>query len=201
MISQNQYRFKPGDSCINQLLSITHEICKSFDSCLDVKAVFLEILKTFDKVWHQDLLYKLNQNGISGNLMETFTEFSKERKQRVVLNRQNSSLANVEARVPQGSILGPLLFLIYINDLPDTLSANVKLLADDNFLYSAVGNITTSPSDLSYDLNKVKELAVEWKMNVNPESSKQAQEVAFTRMLQEIDYSSPLPHFMLVTAP
>ena len=85
-ISQNQSGFKPGDSCINQLLAITNKICKSFDACLDVRAVFLDISKAFNKVWHQDRLHKLKQNGISGNLLETLTDFLKDRKQRVVLN-------------------------------------------------------------------------------------------------------------------
>ena len=89
LISQNQSGFKPGDS--NQLLAITYEIYKSFDACLDVRAVFLDISKAFDKVWHQGLLYKLKQNGISGNLQETLTGFLKDRKQRVVLHGQNSS--------------------------------------------------------------------------------------------------------------
>ena len=78
LISQNQSGFIPGDSCINQLLAITHEIYKSFDACLDVRAVFLDISKAFDKVWHQDLLYESKQNGISGNLMETLTDFLKD---------------------------------------------------------------------------------------------------------------------------
>ena len=137
LISQNQSGFIPGDSCINQLLAITHEIYKSFDACLDVRAVFLDISKAFDKVWHQGLLYKLKQNGISGNLLETLTDFLKDRrKQRVILNGQNSSWENIEVGVPQGSILGLLLFLIYINDLPDNLSTNAKLFADDTSLFS-----------------------------------------------------------------
>ena len=77
LTSQNQSSFKPGDSYINQLLTIAHEIYKSFDACLDVRTVFLDISKTFDKVWHQGLLYKLKQNGISGNLLETLTHFLK----------------------------------------------------------------------------------------------------------------------------
>ena len=97
--------------------------------------MFLNISKAFDKVWHQGLLYKLKQNGISGNLLETLTEFLKDRKQRIVWNEQTSSWANVEAGVPQGSILGPLLFLIYINDLPNNLSTNVKLFADDSYCF------------------------------------------------------------------
>ena len=71
LISQNQSGFRPGHSCINQLLAIPHEIYKSFDACLDVRAVLLDISKSFDKAWHQGLLYKLKQNGISGNLLET----------------------------------------------------------------------------------------------------------------------------------
>ena len=113
-------------------------------------------------------------------MLETLTDFLKDRKQRVVLNGQNSSWANVEAGVPQGSILGPLLFLIYINDLPDNLSTNVKLFVDDTSLFSVVHDITTSSCDLNYDLSRVKEWAFQWKMSFNHEPSKQAEEVIFT---------------------
>ena len=92
----------------------------------------------------------MKQNGISGNLLETLADFLKDRKQRVVLNGQNSSWVNIEAGVPQGSITGPLLFLININDLPDNQSTNVKLFADDSSLFSVVHDIATS-SDLNYD--------------------------------------------------
>ena len=194
LISQNQSGFKQGDSCINQLLAITNEIYKSFDVCLDVRAVFLYISKAFDKVWHQGLLYKLKQNGISGNLLETLTHFLKDRKQRVEQNGKNSTWANVEAGVPQGSILGPLLFLIYINDLPDNLSTNVELFADNTSLFSVVHDIATSSCDLNYDLNRVREWAFQWKISFNPESSKLAQEVIFLRLsFRKKDY--PLLHF------
>ena len=144
LISQHQSGFKPGDSCINQLLWINHEIYQSFDEGFDVRTVFLDISKTFDKVWHNGLIFKLKQNGISGNLLNLLSNFLRNRKQRVVLNGQTSSWADVNAGVPQGSILGPLLFLIYINDLADGLSSNAKLFADDTSLFSVVHNANTT---------------------------------------------------------
>ena len=91
LIPSNQSGFKPGDSCINQLLSITHEIHESFDVELEVRGVFLDITKAFDKVWHDGIIYKLTQIGISGNLLNLLEDFLKERKQRVVLNGQVST--------------------------------------------------------------------------------------------------------------
>ena len=144
LISQHQSGFKPGGPCINQLLSITHEIYQSFDEGLDVRSVFLDISKAFDKVWHNGLIFKLKQNGISGNLLNPLSNFLRNRKQRVVLNGQTSSCADVNVGVPQDSTLGPLLFLIYINDLADGLSSNAKLFADDTSLFSVVHNANTT---------------------------------------------------------
>ena len=151
-ISSNQSGFKLGDSCINQLLSITHEIYESFDVGLEVRSVFLDISKAFDKVWHDGIIYKLTQNGISGNLLNLLEDFLKERKQRVVLNGQVSTWKNINAGVPQGSILGPLLFLIYINDLIEGLTTNVKLFADDTSLFPVAHDTQTSANDLNKDL-------------------------------------------------
>ena len=141
LISQNQSGFKPGDSCISQLLCITHDIYQSLDDGLETRVVFLDISRAFDKVWHEGLLFKLKLNSISGNLLDVITNFLYQRKQRVVLNGQHSSWTNVQAGVPQGSILGPLFFLIYINDLSDGLNSNPKLFADDTSLFSVVQNI------------------------------------------------------------
>ena len=154
LLAPNQSGFKPGDSCINQLLSFTHEIYSSFDDEFEVRSVFLDISKAFDKVWHEGIIFKLQQNGISDDLLNILSDFLRNRKQRVTLNGQSSSWTNVNAGVPQGSILGPLLFLIYINDLPDGLSSNAKLFADDTSLFSVVHDINTSAIELNSDLKK-----------------------------------------------
>ena len=89
--------------------------------------------KAFDKVWHEGLIYKLKAFNISGNLLSLLNNFLSERFQRVVLNGQTSEWRIIKAGVPQGSIFGPLLFLIYVNDIPNNLTSNVKFFADDFF--------------------------------------------------------------------
>ena len=86
--------------------------------------------KAFHKVWREGIIFKLQKNGISDNLLNILSDFLRNRKQRVTLNGQFSSWTKVNAGIPQGSIFNPLLFLIYINDLPDSLSSNAKLFAD-----------------------------------------------------------------------
>ena len=108
-----------GDSCINQLLSITHEIYSSFDEGLEVRSIFLDIAKAF------------------------------------------STWKNVRAGVPQSSMLGPLLFLIYINDLTEGLSTNAKLFADDYSLFSVIHDIQTSANNLNKDLERISNWATQ----------------------------------------
>ena len=189
VLSPNQSGFKPGDSCTNQLISITHEIYQSFDDGFEVRGVFLDISKAFDKVWHNDLIYKLKQNGVASDLLDTLTNFLKERKQRVVLNGQYSTWTNVEVGAPQGLILGPLLFLIYINDLPENLVSNPKLFAGDTLVFSVIRNKHLSAQNLNKDLNKINHWAFQWKMSFNPDPSKQAQGVIFSRKLQKSVYA------------
>ena len=138
LISQNKSDFEPVDTCTNQLLSITLEIFKSFDDGWEVRGVFLDISKTFEKVWHEGLLLKLRLKRISGNLLKFMEDFLEIRYHRIVLNWQVSKWAAVKAGVPQGSIYGLLLFLIYNNNLSNELSPNPRLYADDTFLFSVV---------------------------------------------------------------
>ena len=193
LISPNQSGFKPGDSCTNQLLAVTHEIYKSFDDGYEVRGVFLDISKAFDKVWHKDLIYRLKQNSISGKLLNLIIDFLLNRKQRVGLNGKYSSWTNIEAGVPQGSILGLLFFLIYINDLSDNLITNPKLFADDTSLFSIVHDPNATANDLNNDLAKINDWAYQWKMNFNPDPFKQAQEALSSRKIKSQNH--PCFHF------
>ena len=96
----------------------------------------LDISKTFDRVWHADLLHKLKSYGISGQIFGLISSFLSNRRLRVVLDGKSSQEYPVNAGVPQGSILGPTLFLLYIKDLPDDVICNIPMYADDTTLYS-----------------------------------------------------------------
>ena len=183
LLNPNQSGFRPSDSCVNQLIAITHEIFKAFDCnpSLEVRSVFLDISKAFDKVWHEGLLYKLKSMVISGELYNLLENYLSDRFQRVLLNGQASSWRPVLAGVPQGSILGPLLFLIYINDLPNELKSNAKPFADDTSLFTIVKDKIESPNILSNDLSEISKWAYDWKMLFNPDPCKPAQEVVFSR--------------------
>ena len=153
MIKNNcQSGFTPNDSCVNQRANLFDA-----DPSLDVRGVFLDLSKVFDKVWHEGLLYKLKNNGINGNALQLAESFLHDRRQTVVLNGQSSSWLSIRAGVPQGSVLGPLLFLIYINDLPQGLNSEVKLFADDTSLFSIVNCVNTSASTLNSDLLKIQD--------------------------------------------
>ena len=106
-----------------------------------------------------------------------------------MLNGQDPSWADVKERVPQGSILGPLLFLIYINDLPNGLNSNVKVFADDTLVFSVVHNITDSANLLNCNLSKINEWTLQWKMSINPDPTKQAQEIIFSRKISRRNHA------------
>ena len=136
-LNGNQSGFCPGDSCVHQLLSITHEIYKVSDAnpSLEVRGVFADLLKAFDKVWHNSLMYKLKRLGTCGKCYGLIHSFLNDRHQRLILNCQCSNWSKIKAGVPQGSILGPLLFSVCINDLPEGLTTNANFFADDSHFF------------------------------------------------------------------
>ena len=190
LLNPNQSGFRPGDSTVNQLISITHMIFKAFDCNppLDVRSVYLDISKAFDRVWHDGLFYKLKRCGVSGEFLSLIQSFLKDRKQRTVLSGQNSHWGDISAGVPQGSILGPLFFLVYINDLAADVRCNVKLFADDTSLFTVVENSNTAASDMNHDLELIKQWAYDWIMSFNPDPQKQAVELIFSTKRSEVNH-------------
>ena len=185
LLNPNQSGSRPGDSTVNQLLSIVISTSQAFDSNppLDVRSVHLDISKAFDRVWHEGLLYKLRRDGISGQLLLLIESFLANRKQRTVLNGKVSKWGSITAGVPQGSILGPLLFLIYINDLTDGVKCNVKLFADDTSILTVVYDPNTAAENMNHDLQLISLWALKWRMSFNPYPTKQALEVTFSRKI------------------
>ena len=178
-----QSGFRQSDSCTCQLLSIAHEIYKSLDCnpSLEVRGIFLDLSKAFDKVWYDGLLYKLNRLGIGNNLLLLLKDYLTNRQQRVLLNGQTSRWMPLCSGVHQGSILGPLLFLIYINDLPDSIISISRLFADDTSLFSVIEDDFKTTEILQKDLTTISKWAHQWKMEFNPDPLKPAQEVIFSR--------------------
>ena len=134
LLTPNQSGFRPGDSTVNELLSIMYQIHSAFKEfpSREARAVFLDISKAFDKVWHDGLLFKPKNYGISGSIFKIIKDFLANRQQRVVLNGKSSCWSSITASVPQGSVLGSLFFLLYINDLVDNISSEAKLFV---FIY------------------------------------------------------------------
>ena len=132
LLTKNQSGFRPGDSVTNQLIFLADKMHSSLDINLEVRSVFLDMSKAFDKVWHEGLLFKLRINGKLINLLKSYLS---NWKQRVLINGSESDWGQIESGVPQVSVLGPLLFLIYINDLDIGIKSHIKFFADDTSLF------------------------------------------------------------------
>ena len=133
-----------------------------------MRAVFCDISKAFDRVWHNGLLYKLTRLGCSDQDIKWFTSYLSDRRQCVVLGGATSDWAPVYAGVPLGSILGPLLFLVFINDIVKGINSSIRLFADDTSLYIIVENPQTAAMIINSDLGKISTWAVDWLVDFHP---------------------------------
>nr|CAH8862242.1 unnamed protein product [Trichobilharzia regenti] len=166
LLSGAQHGFRRNLSCLSNLLTARESWVKSKDNRRPVDVVFIDFSKAFDKVPHKRLLMKLESLGIKGRLLDWLREFLIDRRQRVRINSKLSSWTAVSSGVPQGTVLGPLLFILYINELPLLTDSPMVLYADDLKIWRELkGNSDTST--LQDDLNKLSEWSVEWMLPIN----------------------------------
>ena len=171
LLYKYQSGFLPKHSTTFQLVDIYHHICQSFDNKQFSCMVFCDISKAFDRVWHKGLLFKLRQNGIEGTLLKWLSNYLSNRSQKVVLQSATSSSKQITAGVPQGSVLGPLLFLIYVNDITDSLLSLTRLFADDSSFYYSASSISDIEGIINHDLNLISSWAKQWLVTFNPQKT------------------------------
>ena len=164
LISSLQSGFMPGDSTVVSLLIF----CQTLDVGKEVRVVFCDMSKAYDRVWHSGLLLKLQAAGVTGEVLAWFKSYLSNRKQRFVLPGAVSDWSFIQTGVPQGSILGPLLFLLYINDIVHDIGSNIRLFADDTSLFIIVEDAITAAACLNNDPDKISQWAAKWMVTFNP---------------------------------
>ena len=140
LLNDSQHGFISHKSCTSNLLEYLEFVTNAIDSGQNVDSIYLDFSKSFDKVPHKRLLLKLCSFGISGKILKWISEWLQGRMQRVVASGYKSSWANVLSGVPQGSVLGPLLFIMYINDLDSSVKCGISKFADDTKIFQAISS-------------------------------------------------------------
>ena len=169
ILCDNQHGFRAKRSCETQLITTVHEIASGLASGSQVDSILLDFSKAFDKVPHARLAHKpLHYYGVRNTTLQWIKSFLSGRKQEVVLEGVHSSQADVTSGVPQGTVLGPLLFLAFINDMPDVVeSSSTRLFADDSMLSRPVATVQDQQL-LQDDLTRLEAWEKQWQMEFNP---------------------------------
>ena len=171
LIHKYQSGFLPGHSTVHHLIELIHHTCIALENHKINCQIFCDISKAFDRVWHRGLLLKLENYGITSDLLMWFQSYLCHRNQKVFVNEKFSLEKFISAGVPQGSVLGPLLFLIFINDISDDLHGMTRLFADDTSLSYSSLNIRDMQLLINTDLIRLSEWASRWLIRFNPQKT------------------------------
>jgi ribonuclease P/MRP protein subunit RPP40 len=166
LINGSQHGFRRGRSCLTNLLIFLDKVTRLVDEGKDLDIIYLDFAKAFDKVPHQRLLIKLREVGINGNLLKWISSWLSGRQQRVVIRGRHSSWNEVISGVPQGSVLGPVLFLIFINNIDQGLLSHILKFADDTKIFNMVTN-EMEHNILQEDLTSLETWSKKWQMDFN----------------------------------
>lgn len=168
IISDAQHGFRKRRSCVTQLITTVDDLSKELEAKGQMDTILLDFAKAFDKVPHERLLLKLHFYGIRGQTLNWIGHFLSERTQQVVVEGKTSGTGNVTSGVPQGSVLGPTLFLIFINDLGNNIKSKIRLFADDTALYNNIKSVSDQ-TVLQEDLKTLEKWEEQWQMQFNVE--------------------------------
>ena len=166
LFCEEQHGFVPGRSCITQLLICLEQWTDLVDQGYPVDIIYMDFQKAFDSVPHRRLLMKVKAYGIDGYVLRWLEDFLIGRKQRVIISKDTSDWAEVISGIPQGSVLGPLLFVIYINDIPSGIHSMMKIFADDTKMYRAIKSVADN-AGLQEDINTIENWSEKWQMPFN----------------------------------
>ncbi|MCG8048754.1 MAG: endonuclease/exonuclease/phosphatase family protein [Candidatus Thiodiazotropha taylori] len=167
LLYKYQSGFLPNHSTTYQLVDIYQHICQTFDNNQYSCMIFCDVSKAFDRVWHKGLIFKLKQHGINGHLLNWIRDYLSNRSQKVIIKSSTSSARNTNAGVPQGSVLGPLLFLVYVNDIADSLLSLTRLFADDSSLFYSASSLDDIQGIINHDLRVLSAWAKQWLVTFN----------------------------------
>ena len=188
ILDNAQHGFRKRRSCESQLLLSANDFLKSLDGSTQTDAILLDFAKAFDKVAHKRLLLKLEAIGITGNTLGWIESFLSHREQTVILEGKSSDTNPVTSGVPQGTVIGPLLFLVYINDMPRCVhSSNTRLFADDCLIYKEI-RTHQDAADLQSDLDALQRWEKQWLMSFHPQKC-QLLRITRKRSPVEAEYS------------
>ena len=172
ILTDQQHGFRKKRSCETQLVKTVNDLVKTLNEKGQTDAILLDFSKAFDKVCHRKLLLKLSFYGVKNNLLSWIEDFLSNRTQKVLVRGVESPEGKVTSGVPQGSVLGPLLFLVYINDISLAItSSEISLFADDALLYKSIKSIKDA-RDLQSDLNRLTQWEQDWSMEFNADKCK-----------------------------
>ena len=168
ILSPKQHGFRSKHSCETQLLGFTQEISDNLEAGKQTDVIVMDFSKAFDKVDHHKLVHKLRVLGVDNKVTTWVKSFLSGRSQQVLVDGETSNRLPVLSGVPQGSVLGPCLFLAYINDLPDSIKSRARLFADDTIVYLTIKS-NTCAEKLQHDLHCLEKWEKEWSMEFNPD--------------------------------
>ena len=171
LLNNTQHGFRNKRSCLTNLLDFLYDILNQYDESKAVDIIYLDFQKAFDKVPHKRLLIKLKSHGIQGNVLRWVENWLNNRKQRVVINGKASKWTKVTSGVPQGSVLGPVLFLVYINDIDNGVTGIISKFADDTKIANTVVS-NEQVIEMQSNLDKLSEWGQTWQMNFNADKCK-----------------------------